>query len=106
MRRSLLSLTAVLLAVVAVPPGRGEEKSEKDRTVERLAASARKSVVVITVRGRDGRRDGMGTGFVVGDGLIVTNHHVLGEGRQVNVETADGKKLPVTHVHAFDRQLD
>ncbi len=58
-----------------------------------MAKKVRPSVVVITVRGRDGKREGLGTGFVVSaDGLIATNRHVIGEGRPIRVETADGKE--------------
>jgi regulator of sirC expression with transglutaminase-like and TPR domain len=76
------------------------------RTVEEVAAAARKSVAVISYQGRDGKREGLGTGFVVGaDGLVATNRHVLGEGRLITVEL-DGKKYDVLAVQASDRNLD
>jgi serine protease Do len=75
--------------------------------VEQLAESARKSVVVVTVQGRDGRQQGLGSGFVVDpQGLIATNLHVIGEARPISVQTYDGKSYDVTAVHAFDRPLD
>jgi regulator of sirC expression with transglutaminase-like and TPR domain len=75
--------------------------------VQQLTEAARKSVVVITVTGRDGRQQGLGSGFVVSaDGLIATNLHVIGEARPISVQLADGKKFEVTEVHAFDRPLD
>ncbi len=99
-------LAAVFVAATsswaADPP-----KPPDPRSVEQLAESARKSVVVITVTGRDGKRQGLGTGFVVAaDGLIATNLHVIGEARPITVQLADGKKHPVTSVHASDRSLD
>ncbi|MBI3861208.1 MAG: trypsin-like peptidase domain-containing protein [Planctomycetia bacterium] len=76
-------------------------------SVEQLTESVRKSVVVVTVTGRDGKQQGLGSGFVVAaDGLIATNLHVIGEGRAINVQFADGRKFDVTAVHAFDRPLD
>ena len=77
------------------------------KSVEQLAESAKKSVVVITFAGRDGKRQGLGTGFVVAaDGLIATNLHVIGEGRAIAVQLADGKKYDVKTIHASDRALD
>ena len=49
----------------------------------------------------------MGTGFVLSaDGLIATNLHVIGEGRPLTVELADGKRLTPISVHAVDRVQD
>ena len=76
-------------------------------SVEKLVESVRKSIVVITFSGRDGAREGLGTGFVVGaDGLIATNLHVIGEARAISVETHDGKRFDATAVHASDRAAD
>jgi regulator of sirC expression with transglutaminase-like and TPR domain len=106
----LLVSTAGLALAVAVhaaesPPA--DKDAPKAPTVAEIAAKLRPSVVVITVEGRDGRRESLGTGFVVAaDGLIATNRHVIGEGRKVTVETADGKKHEVVAVHASDRPLD
>lgn len=84
-------------AAVAVP----------DKTVELLAESARKSVVVISVSGRDGKQQGIGAGFIISaDGLIATNSHVIGEGRPISVQLHDGKEFPVTSVHATQRAAD
>jgi regulator of sirC expression with transglutaminase-like and TPR domain len=75
--------------------------------VEKLVDSVRKSIVVITFSGRDGAREGLGTGFVVGaDGLIATNLHVIGEARPISVQTQDGRQHEVTAVHASDRAAD
>ncbi len=79
---------------------------DKPKTTEQLAASARKSVVMILSTGRTGKPEGVGTGFVVGDGLIATNMHVIGEARPITVQTSDGKRHEATHVHATDRAAD
>jgi regulator of sirC expression with transglutaminase-like and TPR domain len=96
-----MARTSILLALLVVFPLRADDKS-----VEQLAEKVRKSVVVVTTPGRDEKRSGLGTGFVVGEGLIATNYHVIGEGRAISIETGDGKKHEATAVHAFDRVLD
>ncbi len=66
----------------------------------------RKSVAVIVSDGRNGQREGLGSGFVVADGLIATNFHVIGEGRGVRVQLADGREFEATAIHPSDRALD
>jgi len=96
---SLCWLTWPALLALAADPA--------ERSVEQLADKVRPSVAVLTVEGRDGRHEGLGTGFVLSaDGLIATNLHVIGEGRAVTVELADGKKYPAVAIHAMDRKLD
>jgi serine protease Do len=76
------------------------------KSVEHLVDKVRKSIAVITFTGRDGKRQGLGTGFVVdADGLIATNFHVIGEARPITVQLAD-KHYDVTSIHASDRSLD
>ena len=98
--------TLPLLFVVAT--ARAEDEPKKSgKTVEQLAESARKSVVVIMFAGRDGKQQGIGTGFVLSkEGLIATNLHVIGDARPITVQLPDGTRHPVTAVHASDRTLD
>jgi regulator of sirC expression with transglutaminase-like and TPR domain len=76
-------------------------------SVEELVTRTRPSLAVISVSGRDGRDQGVGTGFVIDpDGLIATNLHVIGDARQFKVSLSDGKELKVTGIHASDRNMD
>lgn len=78
-----------------------------DKTVQQLAALVKKSVVVVTFRGRDGERQGLGSGFIIdSNGLIATNMHVIGEARPISVELHDGRKFDVTAVEATERSQD
>jgi S1-C subfamily serine protease/regulator of sirC expression with transglutaminase-like and TPR domain len=104
-----LALAFSLLVGVPTPPAAksAPPKTAEARTAVELAKQARPAVVVITFAGRDGKKQGLGTGFVVAaDGLIATNLHVVGEARPVTVQTSDGKQHPVTTVYASDRTLD
>jgi regulator of sirC expression with transglutaminase-like and TPR domain len=85
----------------------GGKSAPAAKTTVELAKQARPAVVVITFTGRDGKTQGLGTGFVVSpDGLVATNLHVVGEGRPVTVQTADGKRYPVSSIHASERSSD
>ena len=76
-------------------------------SVEELAKRVRPSVVVVMFEGREGRQQGLGTGFVIdADGLIATNLHVAGEARPLAVQLADGSRHAVTEVTASDRAMD
>ncbi len=100
---------APLLLILATSFGlAGDDTAAREtKTVEQLTEAVRQSVVVITAPGRDGKRQGLGSGFVVSaDGLIATNLHVIGEGRPITVQTADGRRYDVTAIHASDRAAD
>ena len=75
--------------------------------VEQIAAKTRSALVSISTTGRDGRTQGIGTGFIVDkSGLIATNLHVIGDARPFQVEMSDGRKLKVTAIRASDRKMD
>lgn len=83
------------------------ETEEGAMSVEALTERAKKSLVVISHYGRDGKVDGVGSGFVIdAKGLIATSFHVIGEARPIKVEFPDGKQRTVTEVYAWDRKMD
>ncbi|MDA1164445.1 MAG: trypsin-like peptidase domain-containing protein [Planctomycetota bacterium] len=83
------------------------DDSGMEPTVAALAERVRKSVVIVSFSGRDGKQQGLGTGFVVSsDGLIATNLHVIGEARPIDVQFADGRKFSVIAVHATEKSMD
>ena len=114
----LISLLLTGLLVVAAPNPfiHADEVNDKpvavadsgmEPTVAALAERVRKSVVVVSFSGRDGKQQGLGTGFVVSaDGLIATNLHVIGEARPIDVQFADGRTFPVTAIHATEKSMD
>src|SRR2546423_5999430 len=99
---------AILCTLLAILPtqARADDPKQEAKIVE-LAKTARNAIVVITQTGRDGKRHGLGTGFIVAaDGLIATNLHVIGEARPISVQLSNGRHYDVTAIHAFDRSLD
>lgn len=96
-----LALAALILCLASA--GRA---AAEPRSVEEIAKAAKQSVVTIRFTGRRASDEGLGTGFVVGDGLVATNLHVIGEARPITVELADGSTHDATAVHATDRDAD
>lgn len=69
--------------------------------VDKIADKVRPSLLTVINSGRDGYAQGLGTGFVISkDGMVVTNLHVVGEARPINVELQDGRRPKVTEVLA------
>jgi serine protease Do len=95
MRRSA-QLLALWLApqLAAAAPSRAAPASVVDalESIERAEQALFGRVAPSVVFIADSR--GFGSGFVVGpDGLVLTNAHVVGEGRTVNVVLHDGRAL-------------
>jgi regulator of sirC expression with transglutaminase-like and TPR domain len=112
----LLALSSLALSHVMAqdePQKKIEKKTPakkanaKGKSVEELTEYAKQSIVVILYTGREGKQQGLGTGFVISnDGLVATNLHVIGDGRPISVLLPDGTKKEATAVHASDRSLD
>ena len=107
--KSHRQLACLLIASLFVLQDRllDAQEIQTSKTVEQLAASIKPSLVTISTMGRDGKYQGVGTGFVVDqEGLIVTNLHVIGDSREFRVETASREELKVVGIHASDRVMD
>jgi S1-C subfamily serine protease len=86
-----------------------ETKAVPGQTTSNLSPSqifsrSRSSVVVIVASSEN--EQGLGSGFIVGDGKIVTNHHVLLGMTEAFVVFADGKVQPVLEVIAASAEQD
>ena len=91
------------------PPLNSSDDSDSQRfqDIESLNEMIQPSIVTIRIKGRDGDELAIGTGFVISaDGQVVTNAHVIGEGRAINVELSSGRLLPVLAIEASDQLLD
>lgn len=75
--------------------------------VEELTKLAKPSLVTVRQLGRDGKSRGTGSGFIIdSSGLVVTNLHVIGEGRPIEIELNDGTVLSAKGIQAWDRRYD
>jgi S1-C subfamily serine protease len=69
-------------------------------TPAQIASRALPSIAVVR------SKSSLGSGFVVGAGLLATNLHVVAGARDVAVTFASGERTPVTAVHAYDADHD
>jgi regulator of sirC expression with transglutaminase-like and TPR domain len=99
--RILIPVVAVMACALPRAVGAAETA-----TVEAVAAAARRSVVTLRQADRADGDGGVGTGFVVGEGRIATNFHVIGQGRAVRIEWPGGAVTEATAIHAWDRAMD
>lgn len=104
MRPLVLSLVVGILPLIPVKAAQEEQPAET--TVEQLAATVQRSLVVIEGTGRSGQRRGEGSGFAISEDLIATARHVVGEGRRVSVVLPDERTIPVLKVHSQMAHLD
>jgi serine protease Do len=101
------SVGLMLLIATAAAAERKAQSTAEVPDIVALTERAKKSVVIVTHYGRDGKQDGVGAGFIVEkDGLIATCMHVIGEARPITVELSDGRRFDATEVFASDRKLD
>jgi serine protease Do len=106
--RLLLASGCIFLKLLAAPAQESKPPAkDAAQSVQQLAETAKGSIVIIHHTGREGKRDGLGAGFVLSaDGLIATNLHVIGDARPISVQLSDGVKHDVISIHASDRGHD
>lgn len=108
--RSLPEFLLLLLLCILPPASAAQKKPTPPQPrsdIVSLSERAKRSVAIIRQQGRDGKQEGIGSGVIIdANGLIATCLHVIGEGRGISIELADGRKFDVTEVHASDRKLD
>ena len=87
----LMKRTAFLLALLLLVPQSEAQRSSEEETVIRVARTASPAVVSVSSRG------GSGSGVIArADGIILTNAHVVGNQRNVEIRTADGRTFTGT----------
>ncbi len=81
-------------------------KSAGGLTPSQIFSRSRASVVVIIAADQTRQTEALGSGFVVGQNKIVTNHHVLAGMSQAEVVFSDGSVKPVSNVIADSPEQD
>ena len=93
-------ITSLLFCFFLLVPVVEAQRSTEEETVIRVARTATPAVVSVS------RRGGSGSGVIVRqDGIIITNAHVVGRAREVEIRTADGRTFTGT-VLGYDETVD
>ncbi len=100
-RRSLARLVALALVIPAAAHG-----AEKELSLKELNQRARGSVVLLKNLDASGEEVGEGTGFVIHDGYILTNHHVVEGASRMQAVLPDKRVLELPGILAQDEGHD
>ncbi len=100
--RTFRLLLTVMLAMILVMPG--AVLAEEKRSVVAVAAAAKPSVVGILVShssqnpSHPGDEHAAGTGFILRDGYIITNAHVIADAKEVQILWSDKTVTVISEV--------
>ncbi|OEF98834.1 hypothetical protein BHF71_10775 [Vulcanibacillus modesticaldus] len=75
------------------------------KTTSEVATDSIKSVVIVEVF-NEGEEQGFGTGFFVGDGLVMTAFHVIEDYEEIRVEDYFGNVYEVEGIYKYDITRD
>ena len=99
----LAGVFAVLLAACVEPPteplSAPPQPEVQEVELPEVAATSlerRAQEVTVRVRSLGCEQFGLGSGFVLPGGVVVTNRHVIEQPREVTINTWDGRSFPVT----------
>ena len=94
---------AFLSSLILVPPATAQQSLAMEEIV-RIASPA---VVTIRVFSATGEETGLGSGFFLPDGRLMTNHHVVAGGSWVEILDAEGLFLgTISYTEAQSSRLD
>ncbi|SDL63802.1 serine protease Do [Catalinimonas alkaloidigena] len=83
-----------------------EEVKPRLNSFADLVEYAEQCVFVVLRRNAQGRVDGQGTGFFIGEGLAVSNYHVFEGSNDWYIRAHDGRRYPVTEILKQSREFD
>lgn len=82
-----------------------DKKDRKALDATKLYEEAAKSMVEILVVTKD-EKDSLGSGFFIGEGMILTNYHVIEDAASIKVLDYDEKEYTVTKVYDYNKTFD
>jgi S1-C subfamily serine protease len=106
---SLMNYLATVLLMVAAVSAQSPPSTNKDRHLDIPAISrdANGSIVSIVMSDKDGHPIAQGSGFLISkDGQVVTNYHVIRNGRSAVIKFPNGTLFAVDGVLVIDEDRD
>jgi hypothetical protein len=103
--KSLTALVVFTFVSAAIAPSVSGQSFVK-LNASQIFSNASPSVVVIFAGTQDGEKQVLGSGFIVEENRIVTNHHVIEGMTQAYALFSDGKVQPVSEVISDSAELD
>jgi V8-like Glu-specific endopeptidase len=114
---SLIIVVAGVAAAQSAPPAESKgfdfgfdkpaQSASPRNDIPAIAKAASGAIVSILMSDKDGKPIAQGSGFLVSkDGVVVTNYHVISEGRSAIVKLPDGAFYVVDGVLASDKTRD
>ena len=102
-----ISIAFLLLLQFSVETPCRAAPGPEEKPIAELINQTRRSVAAIGSSDRNGDTSGVGSGFFVSpENFLVTNLHVIGEGRPFTITLPDGKTLEPEEIIGVDRDAD
>jgi S1-C subfamily serine protease len=102
--KSSLALSALL---ILSPFATGSAQVARSLSVAEVVRQNQSAVVLVRTFDQAGRSTSLGSGFILPDGRVVTNSHVLAGGARAEIFGADGQLLLTTDViEAYSSSVD
>lgn len=103
MKRKIYKLAALILATTAMLIGSPLKADSRSVGIE----TAIKATVAISLYDEEDQKIATGSGFILSDGRVATNYHVLEKGYRAEVVSSTGELLLVSdYVEAFSSKYD
>ena len=101
-------IAAVLLLVASMSAQNAPSTNKRGRLdIPAISREANGTIVSIVMSDRDGHAIAQGSGFLIGkDGLVVTNYHVIRNGKSAVIKFPDGAFFAVDGVLVSDKDRD
>jgi len=102
-----ISLALKCLIVAILPANFGVLSEAEPLQPQEIAAKALEATVTVTVYDENGKVCSIGSGFMISQESLLTNHHVIAGGKSATIRFAGQEnEIPVSEVQSYDASTD